>query len=166
MQRGHRDGTQISQGLPVNGADSPRVFVPPPLIFGGFLGLGLFVDRDPAQLGMAQVSAILLASISMGLIVTALGLFRTNRTRPEPWQPSDVLVNDGVYRFTRNPMYLGMALLSLAIALFFMSLPAVGLTLVAAIIIDRTVIVREEAYLARRFGGQYQAYRRSVRRWL
>ena len=150
----------------MNGANSPRVFVPPPLIFGGFLGLGLFVDRDPAQLGAAQVSAILLASISMGLIVTALELFRTNRTRPEPWQPSDVLVNAGVYRFTRNPMCLGMALLSLAIALFFMSLPALGLTLVAAIIIDRTVIEREEAYLARRFGGQYQAYRRSVRRWL
>ena len=150
----------------MNSADSPRVFVPPPLIFAGLLGLGLLTDRGPAENGVAQVAALLLGLIGIGLIVTALGLFRKNRTRPEPWQPSDALVNGGVYRFTRNPMYLGMAILSLAVALFFMSLPAAILTLAAAIIIDRTVIAREEAYLARRFGEEYLAYRRSVRRWL
>lgn len=150
----------------MTGEDSPRVFVPPPLIFGGLLVLGLLVDRPAAAFGAAQVAAILAALVGIGLIATALGLFRSKRTRAEPWQPSSALVCDGLYRFTRNPMYLGMAILSLAIALFFTSWPAGLMTLVAVAIIDRTVIPREEKYLARRFDDEYSVYRRRVRRWL
>ena len=62
-------------------------------------------------------------------------------------------------------MYLGMALVCLGFALYFANVPAAALTLVAVLIIDRTVIRREEAYLARRFGADYPAYRRAIRRW-
>ncbi len=101
-----------------------------------------------------------------GLILTALGLFRTSKTRPEPWQPASTLVRDGIYRITRNPMYLGMGLVSLGIALAFSSLAASVLALVAAAAIDRWIITREEAYLTRRFGEDYLTYTRHVRRWL
>ena len=60
---------------------------------------------------------------------------------------------------------LGMAVLSLSFALFFSSIAAAILTLVAMVIIDLAVIRREEAYLIRRFGGEYAAYRAAVRRW-
>lgn len=145
--------------------DNPRVFVPPPLIFASLLALGLWLDRSAHPALAMRLSGGALAFAGIALIVTALGLFRTSKTRPEPWQPSSALVVSGIYRFTRNPMYLGMALLCAGIALFFGSLGAILLTGVAALIVDRGVIVREEAYLERRFGEPYLAYRKSVRRW-
>ena len=59
-----------------------------------------------------------------------------------------------------------MTLLSLSVAIFCQSLGAVFLSLVAAALIDRFVIRREEAYLQRRFGDKYQIYQQQVRRWL
>lgn len=150
----------------MTGEDNPRVFVPPPLIFGGLLIFGLSVDRAPVAFGGPQAIAVAFGLVGLGLIVAALGLFRTSGTRAEPWRPATVLVSGGIYRFTRNPMYLGMATACLAIALFFLSLTASLLTLVAIAIIDRTVIAREETYLGRRFGADYVAYCRRVRRWL
>ena len=146
--------------------DNPRVFVPPPLIFAGLLAVGLLIHNERGASGPIQIIATVLGLVGLALIVLALGLFRTSRTRAEPWQPSSALVASGVYRFTRNPMYLGMAILALGIAVFFASLSAAFLTLVAALIIDRAVIKREEAYLQRRFGEDYAAYCRTVRRWL
>lgn len=146
--------------------DNPRIFVPPPLIFAGLLAIGLFIDREPVAIGRVQVIAVAVGLAGLVLIAMALVMFRTNQTRPEPWQPASALVAAGIYRFTRNPMYLGMAMLSLATALFFASISAGLLTILAMIIVDRLVIAREEAYLARRFGEDYLAYRRAVRRWL
>ena len=146
--------------------DSPRVFLPPPLIFGGLLALGLLLDSDPLRFGPASILGIALGAGGVVLIAIALGLFRSSKTRAEPWQPASSLVNRGIYRFTRNPMYLGMVMLSLGVALAFTSLPAAALALAALIIVDRTVVTREEAYLTRRFGQDYLAYKASVRRWL
>ena len=146
--------------------DSPRVFLPPPLIFGGLLALGLLMDSDPLRFGPVSISGMVLAAGGVVLIGVALGLFRSSRTRPEPWQPASSLVNRGIYRFTRNPMYLGMAMFSLGIAMVFTSLAGAALALAALIIIDRAVVRREEAYLTRRFGQDYLVYKARVRRWL
>lgn len=146
--------------------DNPRVFVPPPLIFVGLLSFGLLVERAPFALQPIQLAAIVAGLAGLALIAAALSLFRNKHTRAEPWQPSSALVTNGVYRFTRNPMYLGMAIVCLAVALFSQSLAAGLLTLAAVVIIDRTVIAREEAYLVRRFGDDFVAYRRRVHRWL
>ena len=146
--------------------DSPRIFLPPPLIFGALLALGLLLDSDPLPLGPVSIGGMVLAGGGVVLIGIALGLFRSSRTRPEPWQPASSLVDRGLYRFTRNPMYLGMAMLSLGIAMAFTSIPGAVLAAVSLIIVDRVVVTREEAYLKRRFGQDYIAYMASVRRWL
>lgn len=156
----------VGQGVAMTKMDNPRVFVPPPLIFGGLLLIGLLVDRSKETDALMQIAGVATGLTGLALIAVALGLFRSSKTRPEPWQPTSALVVSGIFRMTRNPMYLGMAVLSLGIALFFASLPAVLLTALAVLIIDRWVIAREEAYLTRRFGEPYAAYRRKVRRWL
>ena len=94
---GDRQGTS---GQP----DSPRVLVPPPLIFAGSVAAGLAIDMHLHEFGVPQVFAILLLVAALGLIGAALDLFRRRRTRPEPWQPASALVVMGVYRFTRNPI--------------------------------------------------------------
>lgn len=146
--------------------DNPRVRVPPPLIFAGLVALGLVIDRAPFRPGPAQLAGAALGAAGFALIAVALGLFAGAGTRAEPWQPASRLVDRGVYRFTRNPMYLGMGLLSLGVALAFSSLAGALLALAALIIVDRAVVTREEAYLKRRFGADYIAYTRRVRRWL
>lgn len=145
--------------------DNPRIFVPPPLIFAALLGAGVLIDRNPIATGF-RLTAGVLAAAGIGLIGSALGLFAKRNTRPEPWRAAGALVTSGVYRFTRNAMYLGMATLSLAVALLFGSLTAMCLTVLAVIIVDRSVIRREEAYLERRFGHEFLRYRNKVRRWL
>ena len=146
--------------------DNPPVFVPPPLMIAIFVGFGLLIDRGPRATGAALFAAIALGLVGFGLITAALGLFHHRKTRPEPWRPASSLVAAGPYRYTRNPMYLGMTLVGLAVALAFASVPAALLTLLTALIVDRAVIRREDAYLQRRFGADYDSYRQQVRRWL
>lgn len=146
--------------------DNPRVFLPPPLIFGGLLALGLLIQSDPARLEFATLLGALLASAGLLLIGLALGLFRRSGTRPEPWQPASALVSNGIYGCSRNPMYLGMAVLCVGLAIVFSSLPGVVLSVVAVAIVDRFVVPREEGYLKRRFGEDYRTYCSHVRRWL
>lgn len=154
----------------MTGSDSPGVRVPPPLLFAGAVAAGVLIDGDVPD--WAHVTDPLqLAGISVGvaglaLIAISLGLFRRFRTRPEPWQPSSALITSGLYRRSRNPMYLGMAVTSAGIALYFESLAAALLLAGAVVLIDRFVIRREERYLVRRFGADYDVYRARVRRWL
>ena len=158
--------TTRSRGEAMSSDDNPRVFLPPPVIFAGLLGAGLMLDSDPLRVAPVSVIGVAIAAGGLALIAVALGLFRSGRTRPEPWQPASSLVVSGLYRFTRNPMYLGMALLSLGVALAFASLPGALLSAAALGLIDRFVVPREEAYLSRRFGPDYSAYSARVRRWL
>lgn len=146
--------------------DNPHIVVPPPLIFGGLLLVGLWFDLNSPNLSLVPISGMLLIGVGITVIILALGLFRKSDTRPEPWKPASALVISGIYERTRNPMYLGMATLSLGIALLFQSVAAVLLVFVATAVIDRFVIVREEAYLRRRFGEAYRVYQSKVRRWL
>lgn len=152
-------------------SDSPRIFTPPPLLFLAGLLIGLAVDGrldGDALAGPAwrQIAGGLLAIAGIGLGAASLGLFRRSGTRPEPWAPASALVATGPYRRTRNPMYLGMALIHGGIALALGSVAA-GLMLVPVLaIMNFAIIPREEAYLGRRFGEAYAAYRRTVRRWL
>lgn len=152
--------------------DNPGVIAPPPLLFLAVLGVAALVERvgrrvptglpRAARLGLAL--ALLLAATV--LLAGALGRFHAARTNPEPWKPSTTVVADGVYRYTRNPMYLGMTLVYLALALAMDS--GVALLLVPALLalVHVGVIAREERYLEAKFGDDYRRYRASVRRWL
>lgn len=148
----------------------PGVFVPPPLQFGAAVAAGLLLDGNAPRWGqltdLPHFAGGVVALAGLALIAICLGLFRRFQTRPEPWEPDQALIATGVYKFSRNPMYLGMALLCLGIALFFESLVGIFLVGAALVVIDRYVVAREEAYLARRFDGEYEAYRAKVRRWL
>jgi protein-S-isoprenylcysteine O-methyltransferase Ste14 len=142
------------------------------LIYLLSLGSGLLADKGLSLpgLGLAEVVRWPLAG-ALGISALAVGgsalvRFKRAGTRPEPWEASSALVEEGVYTFTRNPMYLGMAGLQLAAGVALNSIGALGTTLVSILIVDRLVIAREERYLRQRFGDPYIAYMRRVRRWL
>ena len=76
------------------------------------------------------------------------------------------LVTDGVYRFSRNPMYLGMVLILTGVAFLLATLTPFIIVPVFAVVIDRVFIDAEETVLEERFDGRYRQYRQEVRRWL
>ena len=99
-------------------------------------------------------------------MVSAVVLFRRIGTPPDPHEPSTRLALDGPYRFTRNPMYLGMAAVLAGLALIGNALWPL-LALIPVIWWIRTqVIAREERYLEAKFGGEYRDFKARVRRWL
>ena len=111
---------------------------------------------------------IALAPAAAGLVLVfwaAAGFIRAG-TPLEPYKESLVLVTSGPYRFSRNPIYLGVALVLTGFWLWLGSLSP-GLVLPCFVIaIERRFILREEAHLEERFGASFRAYRASVRRWL
>jgi protein-S-isoprenylcysteine O-methyltransferase Ste14 len=81
-------------------------------------------------------------------------------------KPDTALVTSGPYRFTRNPMYLGMAFLYVGFAFAFGVIWALAFLPAVIVVVDRFVIAREEPYLERNFGQAYRDYKARVRRWV
>ena len=152
--------------------DHPGVRVPPPLIFLGLVVVGPLLDR---LLGFAPlrvveplrtVLVVLLVGAGLAAVLAAIRGFARAGTRVEPWAPSSAIVSNGLYRLSRNPMYVGMAVVMLGLALILASPSSFLMVVVGVLVIDRFVIRREEAYLEGKFGEEYRDYRRRVRRWL
>jgi len=120
----------------------------------------------PLPMGLRVALALVLALIGTLLSVGALKLFRATGQDPRPWLATPEIVTTGVYRFTRNPMYVGFALLQVAVGIGLGNLWVLLLTPLACAVVQVTAIHPEEAYLQRKFGDAYLDYRKSVRRWL
>ena len=152
--------------------DNPGVIAPPPLIFAAFLAAGLAIDflaiRVPSGVPAPwrYGAAALLAAAAVVLGLGALLGFRRAGTPPEPWRTTTAIVTSGVYAFTRNPMYLGMTLLYLAVAIAADSVVTLALVVPLLAVIRYGVIAREERYLVAKFGDDYRRYTAVVRRWL
>ena len=113
-----------------------------------------------------RYAGILLIALSIGLVLWAALLFKLANTGIVPFTPTTALVAAGPYRFTRNPMYLGMAgtLLGAAVLLGTLA-PFVAIPLFVALI-EWRFILAEEAVLLASFGSAYADYKARVRRWL
>jgi protein-S-isoprenylcysteine O-methyltransferase Ste14 len=155
--------------MPDDSPDIPHVIAPPPVIYALPLAGGLVLNHfHPVPvLPSAWAHTLGPLCLALGLIgLPAVLAFRRAGTHPQPWRPSTALVTTGPYRFTRNPMYLGFTLLYLGVSFWvntawpLVALPAILL------VIRYGVVAREEAYMERRFGDAYLAYRARVRRWL
>ena len=116
-------------------------------------------------LGHQVLGAGLIAS---GVILSSLGIrhFRRHHTTVDPFGAPTALVSTGPYRFTRNPMYVGITFTLLGIAFLIATLPFLLSPIAFFAVINATQIPREEAKLTSLFGEQYAHYRQRVRRWL
>jgi len=153
-----------------NRPDNPGVRVPPPLLYAAAVIVGWSLDgRWPLPVGDGTslvVGAWLLVGAWAALAGISIGLFWRRHTSMIPVRPANTLVTTGPYRVTRNPMYVALALLTVAFALFLNTWWPVLLLVPTMLAVQRFVIVPEENYLRRRFGAEYDEYTRRVRRWL
>ncbi len=149
--------------------DKPDVLVFPPLGFVLCLGIGiglhwLWPSRLPAAIALKLAGGALIVGAAL-LALAARRAFKLAGTHIRPDRPATAIVSSGPYRFTRNPMYLALCLLHAGIALvsgwssILCTLPLLAITF------HHGVIVREEKYLAAKFGAAYRSYQSSVRRW-
>jgi protein-S-isoprenylcysteine O-methyltransferase Ste14 len=150
--------------------DSPGVHFPPPLLYAGAVVGGWLLDRArPLSIGGGNgritLGWVFVAGWAL-LAAAAIGLFRRKQTSMITFRPAGTLVTSGPYAFTRNPMYVSLVILTIAFALFLNSWWIVILLIPALLTVQQIVIVPEEQYLRRRFGAEYEAYMRRVRRWV
>jgi protein-S-isoprenylcysteine O-methyltransferase Ste14 len=147
--------------------------VPPPLLFVAPLVLGLRVnDAWPQTIvggSVARVTssfgiAIIVASV--GLALSAIGLFVRRRTTIVPHHRSRALVTSGPFRLTRNPMYVALSCLFVGICLFTNAAWPLALLALPLVYLQTITIPREERQLYEAFGAEYRAYVSRVRRWL
>jgi protein-S-isoprenylcysteine O-methyltransferase Ste14 len=120
----------------------------------------------PLPRAPSRVIAVLLLAAGFGLIFWSMGLFWRAGTSPLPMRPATELVRTGPYRWSRNPMYLGMLLLYAGVALLFDVFWALMLTPVVPALVVWLVIRREERYLEEKFGGEYRRYKEQAGRWV
>src|SRR2546426_3050758 len=138
--------------------DPSGVGFPPPLLYAGGFAVGYGAHRllpirlwpTPTTLESVLGWGLLIAGVL--LAASAAYLFRRAGTTPNPTKPTSALVIWGPYRFTRNPMYVGMATLYVGGTLLLNDLWPLALLPVVIALVQRRVIAKEEAYLERTFG--------------
>jgi protein-S-isoprenylcysteine O-methyltransferase Ste14 len=149
-----------------------QVRFPPPLVFLGCTVLGVACDYFvvpapvPVRRMISAIAGLLLLVAGVGFIASARIHFTRTGQSPIPWKPSPELISQGPYRFTRNPMYLGITLfefgLGLAVNNLWISLFAVP----ALVTVHFLAVLPEEKYLFEKFGESYKVYLTQVRRYL
>ena len=152
-------------------ASTAQVLIRPPLAWAlavitgfvlGWLEPLEFVPEDwPAGLLGAVVFVLALA-----LAVWALDTMTRAGTNVPTNRPTTTIVESGPYRFTRNPIYMGMFVGQIGLGIAFDNLWLPLMLVPFALVIRYGVVAREEAYLERKFGDAYRRYRQRVRRWL
>ena len=146
--------------------------IPPPIV-GLLIGAGMwFVAKATPRISLDSqvrwvIAALLVAS---GLIITLLGgaAFRRAQTTVNPLKPeaASTLVVVGIYRHTRNPMYVGFAMVLIGWAAYLSSPLTLFGPALFVLFITRFQIIPEERVLSAKFGQQFSEYKAKVRRWL
>jgi protein-S-isoprenylcysteine O-methyltransferase Ste14 len=164
------DGGQAAGGSVA--PDVAGVIALPPLIVLGFLAAAAVLEvLVPLPVAVTHSLARYVPGAMLaagGFFIIALGTrrFAAAGTNVPPTLPTTALVVDGIYRRTRNPLYLGMTLVYLGLGVAAGSLWTIGLVVPLLWVIHVGVVKREERYLERKFGDAYRAYKARVRRWI
>jgi protein-S-isoprenylcysteine O-methyltransferase Ste14 len=152
-------------------ADTANVIVRPPIAWALAVLAGLALNWLmplpflPAVVSAGWLGATVFA-FALALVAWAIITMTRAGSNVPTNLPSTTIVETGPYRFTRNPIYLGMVLGLIGLAIAFNGLWLLMTLVPFALVIRYGVITREEAYLERKFGDVYRRYRARVRRWL
>ncbi|MEJ2310060.1 MAG: isoprenylcysteine carboxylmethyltransferase family protein [Gammaproteobacteria bacterium] len=146
-----------------------RTFLPPAWLFAAILLMAVLhlllplstIVPFPWNLaGLAPLAAVIILNL------LADAALKRGNTTVKPFEESATLVTTGVYGLSRHPMYLGMLLILLGLAIFAGSLAPFAIVVLFGIFMERLFIRNEERMLARQFGNAWQAYRGKVNKWV
>ncbi|MEM9320898.1 MAG: isoprenylcysteine carboxylmethyltransferase family protein [Pseudomonadota bacterium] len=153
--------------------DAPDILIFPPLAAGLAVFAAIALEwlaplgvLPPPGAPALLVFGIILLAAAIGVALWGIATFRAGGTNVDPRQPALRLVEGGPFRFTRNPMYLGMVLFQLGLALAASLDWSVMLAPLLWGVLHFGVVLREEAYLTAKFGAPYTEFLTRTRRWL
>jgi protein-S-isoprenylcysteine O-methyltransferase Ste14 len=151
--------------------DAPAFRIWPPIALGAPLLVGVIVTASAGDpFSLAPVGVRVLGLVLLALFVLwngwTLSMMAANRTAVLPGGATRTVLAHGPFRFSRNPLYIGLIALDVALALLWPSAWALLLVPVGIALLFWGAIAPEERYLSAKFGAEYDAYRRKVRRWL
>jgi protein-S-isoprenylcysteine O-methyltransferase Ste14 len=154
--------------------DTSNVAIRPPVLFLIALAIGLLADRWVLPMDLVPGlgwwprqwlgGVIILAGVAA--VVDCARRFRRAGTAVQTSHPTSLIVDVGLYRYSRNPIYLGLSAVHLGVAVADNNAWLPILLVPVLLILRYGVVAREEAYLERKFGPVYLAYKTRVRRWL
>jgi len=145
--------------------------IPPPLVAALIAGVMWVLSKLPPALVIPNFIRTATALVALGgaaLTIAGVMSFRQAQTTMNPMKPQQaaLLVRSGVYRLSRNPMYLGLLLVLLAWATFLSMAWALLGPVIFVLYINRFQIAPEERVLSAKFGASYAEYKTQVRQWL
>ncbi len=152
--------------------DHPGVYMPPPLLYVATFLISIAIQKQwPLPVMFFQTNVAIISGVTflvLGITITLPALVRFWKTRNTlvTIKPANSLQTTGIYAISRNPMYLGLLILYVAIAFFKGSLWTFIFIPLVILGITYLVIRKEEKYLNRAFGDNYVEYRNKVRRWI
>jgi protein-S-isoprenylcysteine O-methyltransferase Ste14 len=148
----------------------PGLKFPPPLLVGVIIGCGYLVDWIiplPVLSGdFVWLSGAVLMVVALLLALTGLFHFLEAKTHVEPWHPTTTIIKQGVFGYSRNPIYLAFCIATVGSGLVLNSWWILMGVLPLMCLLQQLVIKREEVYLESKFGVVYLDNKRQVRRWL
>jgi len=151
-------------------AETPRVPLPPPILYAVAIGLGLWLERPLPWPLPGGALRFWVGAVLVGLAVALFGLclreLRRHQTTINPHRAASNLVATGPFRFSRNPIYVSLTVLQVGIGLLASSTWVLLMLIWVLPLMQRLVIAREEEHLRWRFGSEYADYSARVRRWL
>jgi protein-S-isoprenylcysteine O-methyltransferase Ste14 len=150
--------------------DSSNVISFPPLVFLGAFGLGLLLDWLMPMRSFSS-EPMRAAGGMLGLTGSLLGIWgvyvlHRAGTTVRPGYPATVLVTNGPFRYSRNPLYLALTIIYLGGTMSLGNCWPLATLVPALAVVHWKIIRREEEYLESRFGDAYRAYKARVRRWI
>jgi protein-S-isoprenylcysteine O-methyltransferase Ste14 len=150
--------------------DNPGVIAFPPLIWLVNAAISILVhllfQLPITRYRICLVCGIVFIILAPALALSALRTMKAAGTNVHPSEPALTIVRDGPFRFTRNPMYLALCLLQVALGFFLNDWTTLLFVVPLPLIFHYGVVLREERYLKAKFGEPYLQYKREVRRWI
>jgi protein-S-isoprenylcysteine O-methyltransferase Ste14 len=148
-----------------------NVQIPPPMVFIAVILLGALLQymiapiRFPGD-AWIRILGVLFLVAGLALIFSALAMFKRTGQDPKPWTPSPELIEKGPYRWTRNPMYVGLTCVLAGLGLALNNLWFSLLAAAALLVVHVIAVLPEEKYLKEKFGRSYEEYCTRVRRYI
>ena len=144
--------------------------IPPPLVVLILVISTFFSSKkiDLIQIPFQSLISIFILSMGILILLNPVLKFKKSKTTINPikFKKVNKLVTSGIYKYSRNPMYLGLLMIVISSSIFYLNIYSISTPLFFYLWINRFQIKREEVFLTEKFGEDYLSYKKKTRRWI
>ena len=144
--------------------------IPPPILVLILVSSNYFLSKkiDPIHLPNQDLISIIILLIGILILINPIFKFIKSKTTIDPikFKKVNKLITSGIYKYSRNPMYLGLLMIVVSTSIFYLNIFSITTPFFFYFWISRFQIKREEIFLTEKFGKEYLLYKTKTRRWI